>query len=206
MKFKKIICVALLICMVFSLASCNSSANAKKVVTNLMTAITTYDLNAISKCVEDIPDNSGTVYKHDIYTEDYFVDLYSIANENLTYTIEAVSANEVKLKVNMPDVYTMYQSTVVSLLSQAIENENVKKYLLDDNNDAQLMAIALMIDKINNEGISTVEQEITLSVSKINGKYKIKSDDQLKLLLSDRLSLAQAMPKTDEALINADNQ
>ena len=70
MKFKRFVAFALTAVLSVSLVSCKSgSGAAKEVVTNFMTALTTYDMNEMSKYIEDFPDNTGTAYKHDIYTE-----------------------------------------------------------------------------------------------------------------------------------------
>lgn len=199
MKMKRFISVVLLVCLLFTAVSCKSGASAAKEVTaDLMTALQTYDLNAISDCVEDLPDNTGTAYVHDIYTEDYYVDLYAAANTNLSYTVASASAKEVVLKVQMPDLYALYQKVFASVMSQAMTDAALQEKILNDDYDAHLLVIALMIDDIQNNGISTTEQEITLSVEKYNDDYKIKTDDQLKLLLTDRLSLIQSTATTEE--------
>ncbi len=201
MKFKKLISLMLIAVLAVSLVSCKSgSTAAKDTVTNFMTALATYDMNEMSKYIEDFPDNTGTAYKHDIYTEDYYRDLYEAANTKLSYSITSATANEVKLNVTMPDIYTLYQNTFMSVLSQAMSDENMQNYVLDEENDPQLLIIALMINEINENGIDTVNEEITLSVGKINDEYRIKTDDQLKLLLTSKLSLAQ----TDAAANAAD--
>lgn len=195
MKMKRFISVALLICMLFTVVSCNSGASeAKKITEKLMTALETYDRNVIAGCVEDLPDNTGTAYVHDIYTEDYYVDLYSAANANLSYTISSASSKKVVLKVQMPDLYALYQKVFTSAMSNAMTNATLQEEILSDNFDAHLLVIALMIDDIEKNGISTSEQEITLTVEKYNDNYKIKTDDQLKLLLTDKLSLIQSTP------------
>lgn len=196
---KRIISVVLLVCMLFSLASCNAGATeAKKVVDKLMVALQTYDINKIASCVEDLPDNSGTAYIHDIYTEDYYKDLYAAANEKLSYQIASASAKEVVLKVQMPDLYALYQKVFASVMSQAMANEDAQKYILDEKTDAHLLVIALMINDIKTNGIETVEQEIKLSVDKFNDTYKIKTDEQLKLLLTDKLSLIQVSASAEQ--------
>lgn len=202
MKLKRFISVTLLLCMLFSLASCKSGANAaKEVVNDFMTALTTYDLNAMAGCVEDIPDNSGSSYIHDIYTEDYYRDLYATANEKLTYSITSANAKEVKLKVQMPDLYTLYNDTLLSVLSATMENEDFYNYVLDEENDPPVLIVATMINSIKTNGINTVEEEITLSIGKINGEYKILTDDSLKMLMTSKLSLTQkeALSITDNA-------
>lgn len=192
MKFRRIVSVVLLMCMALSLVSCKSGAGeAEKVVTDFMTALSTYDIDAMSKCVEDLPDNSGSVYKHDIFTEAEYRDLYAAANEKLSYSIKSANAKEVKIAVTMPDVYTLYQNMFMAVLSQAMSNEEMQNYILDENNDPQLLIVAMMINQIKTEGIDTVEEEITLSIGKINGEYKILNDDQLELVMTDKLSLAQ---------------
>ena len=202
MKFKKLISLMLIAVLAVSLVSCKSgSSAAKDTVTNFMTALTTYDMNEMSKYIEDFPDNTGTAYKHDIYTEDYYKDLYEVANSKLAYTITSATANEVKLNVTMPDIYTLYQNTFMSVLSQAMSSEEMQQYVLNEENDPQLLIIALMIDEIEKNEIDTVSEEITLSVGKINDEYKIKTDDQLKILLTSKLSLAQ----TDAASNAAEN-
>lgn len=195
MKFKRFISLALTAVLAVSLVSCKSgSGEAKEVVTDFMTALTTYDMNAMSKCIEDFPDNTGTAYKHDIYTEDYYKDLYEAANTKLSYSITSASSKQVKLKVTMPDIYTLYQNTFLSVAQQALGNEQMTQYVMDENNDAHLLIIALMINEINTNGVGTVDEEITLSVGKINGEYKIKTDDQLKTLMTSKLSLTQKDP------------
>ncbi len=192
MKFKRIISAILLICIIFSVTACKSGADvSKKIVDNLMAALTEYDVNAISNCIEDFPDNTGTPYIHDIYTEDYYRDLYVAANESLTYTIKSATAKEVVLNVTMPDLYSLYQEIFTAVVSQAFTNTEVNDYILNPENDSHLMVIALMINEIENNGVDTIEKEIKLSVSKINDKFKIKTDDQLKMLLSDGLSQIQ---------------
>ena len=192
MKFKRFVAFALTAVLSVSLVSCKSgSGAAKEVVTNFMTALTTYDMNEMSKYIEDFPDNTGTAYKHDIYTENYYSDLYALANSKLSYTIKSASAKEVKLSVTMPDIYTLYQNTFMSVLSQALSSEDSQNWVLDENNDPQILIIALMCQEIEDNGIDTVEEEITLSIGKINGEYKILTNDQLELLLTSKLSLAQ---------------
>lgn len=192
MKFRRIISIALLVCIMLSFTSCKSGASeAKGVVEEFMTALATYDLDAMSKCVEDIPDNSGSIYIHDIYTEDYYKDLYVKAYETLSYNITSANSKEVKLSVTMPDLYTLYQNTFVSVFSQAVSDEKMQEYILNEDNDAQLLIIALMIDEIENNGIETITEEVTLSVGQINGEYKILSNDQLKLVMTSKLSLTQ---------------
>lgn len=192
MKFKRFISLALTAVLAVSLVSCKSgSSAAKEVVTDFMTALTTYDMNEMSKCIEDFPDNTGTPYKHDIYTEDYYKDLYEAANSKLSYSITSSSAKEVKLKVTMPDIYTLYQNAFMSVLSKALSDEQMQSYVLDENNDPQLLIVALMINEIDTNGVDTIDEEITLSIGKINGEYKIKTDDQLKMLMTSKLSLAQ---------------
>ena len=91
----------------------------------------------------------------------------------------------------MPDIYTLYQNTFMSVLSQALSSEDSQNWVLDENNDPQILIIALMCQEIEDNGIGTVEEEITLSIGKINGEYKILTNDQLELLLTSKLSLAQ---------------
>ncbi len=202
MKFRKVIAVVLLLCMTVSLASCNSSSSAKKVVKEFMTALSTYDINAMAGCVEDMPTSADSVYIHDIFTEGYYVDLYKIANEeNFSYEIVSAKANSVKVKVTMPDIYTLYQNTFMSVVSETFANEELFNYVLDEENDPQLMVIALMIDSIENDGIDTIEEEFTLKVGKINGKTKIMTNDQLEQLMTSKLILSQkgALPSETDA-------
>lgn len=192
MKLRKIIAVVLLVCMVFTIASCKSSGSAKKVVEDFMTALATYDVEAMAKCVEDMPNNDDSIYIHDVFTEGYFVDLYQIANENrLSYEIVSAKGDTVKVKVKMPDLYSLYQNTFMSLMTQTFSNEELLNYVLDEDNDPSLMVIALMIDSIENEDIDTVEEEFTLKVGKINGEYKIMNTDQLEKLMTSNISLTQ---------------
>lgn len=200
MKLRKIVSIALILCMLLSFASCSGGAAAsKKVVSNLMTALATYDVFAISKCVEDMPDNSGTAYVHDIYSEDYYKDLYELANQNLTYTVASASAKEVVLNVKMPDLYSLYEKVYNSVLSQTMASDDNLSYVLNNDNDAQVLVIALMIKDIEDNGIATVDKQIKLSISKINDSYKVNTDDQLKLLLSDGLSLARPLIVSEQA-------
>lgn len=186
--------------MLFSFASCSGGAAAsKKVVSNLMTALATYDAFAIAKCVEDMPDNSGTAYVHDIYTEDYYKDLYALANQNLSYTVASASAKEVVLNVKMPDLYSLYEKVYNSVLAQTLTSDDNLNYVLNNDNDAQVLVIALMIKDIEDNGIATVDKQVKLSISKINDSYKVNTDDQLKLLLSDGLSLARPLIVADQA-------
>ncbi len=192
MKFKRIISVVLLLCMTVSLASCKSSGSAKQVVEDFMTALAAYDVNAMANCVEDMPNSTDSVYIHDIFTEGYYVDLYQIANkDNLSYEIVSTKGDSVKVKVKMPDIYTLYQNTFMSVVSQTFANEDLLNYVLDEENDPQLMVIALMIDSIENNGIDTIEEEFTLKVGTINGETKIMTNDQLEQLMTSKLVLSQ---------------
>ncbi len=192
MKFRKIIAVVLLLCMTVSLASCKSSGSAKQVVEDFMTALATYDVEAMAKCVDDMPANTNSMYIHDVFTEGYFVDLYQIANDgNLSYEVVSAKGDSVKVKVTMPDIYALYQKTFMSLMTQTFSNEELLNYVLDEDNDPSLMVIALMIDSIENDGIDTVEEEFTLNVSKINGEYRITSNEQLEKLMTSNLCLTQ---------------
>ena len=192
MKFRKIIAVVLLVCMTFSIASCKSSGSAKQVVEDFMTALAAYDVNAMANYVEDMPTSADGVYIHDIFTEGYYVDLYQAANKD-TFKSEVVSAkgDTVKVKVTMPDIYSLYQNTFMSVLTQTFANEDLKNYVLDEENDPQLMVIALMINAIEEGGIDTVEEEFTLKVGQINGETKIMTNDQLEQLMSSKLILSQ---------------
>lgn len=192
MKLKKIIAVVLLVCMIFTVASCKSSGSSKKVVEDFMTALATYDVEAMSKFVEDMPNNDDSVYIHDVFTEGYYVDLYQIANaERLSYEIVSAKGDTVKVKVKMPDLYSLYQNTFMSLMTQTFANEDLLNYVLDEDNDPSLMVIALMIDSIESDGIDTVEEEFSLKVGKINGEYKIMTTDQLEKLMTSNISLTQ---------------
>ncbi len=192
MNFRKIISVLLLICLIFSISSCKSGASTEKVVDNFMKALAEFDVREMAKYVEDMPSNADSVYMHDIYTEGYYVDLYQIANEDLfEYDIVSVKGNKVKVKVTMPDIYTLYQNTFMSVVSQTFSNEDLLEYVLDEDNDPQLMVIALMIDAIENDGIDTVEEQFTLNVGNINGEPKIMTNEQLEQLMTSKLSLTQ---------------
>lgn len=191
MKFKRIVAVVLVLCMVFCLTSCKSG-DPKKVVNDFMKALVKYDVNAMAKYVEDIPSNTNSIYKHDIYTSGYYVDLYQMANEGrLTYKIVSVKGNSVKVKVKLPDIYTLYSNTLMSLVSQTFANEELLNYVLDEENDPQLMLIALMIDAVENGDVGTVEEEFVLKTGKINGELKIMTNEQLEQLMTSKLCLVQ---------------
>ena len=191
MKFKNLVSIVLLVCMVFSLSACKSGAAASKELTEtLMTSLATYDINAISKCVEDVPDNTGTTAVVDIYTSDYYMDIYAAANANLTYTVSSSSAKEIVLKVNMPDLVSLYNKCWNTALSGALSDAELQKLVIEGSTsfDPNLLVPALMLNELKSGSVSTVEKEIKLSVVKINGEFKIKTDEQLKCLLSDGLS------------------
>lgn len=200
MKFRRIISVVLLLCMLFSLTACKTGGSqSKKVTKALMDALYEYDINAISECIEDFPDNTGTAYIHDIYTEDYYKDLYTAANKSMSYEIVSASGKAVTVKVKMPDLYALYQKTFSSIAAQALGNDQLMQYVLDDKNDAHLLVIAYMIKDIEDNGVSTTEQEIKLFVSKINGEYKIKTDENLEKLLTSGLNKIQIdLPVAEE--------
>ena len=148
--------------------------------------------NAMANCVEDMPSSADSVYIHDIFTEGYYVDLYQIANKDtFKYEIVSVKGETAKVKVTMPDIYTLYMNTFTSVLTQTFANEQLKDYVLNEENDPQLMVIALMINSIENDGIDTIEEEFTLKVSQINGETKIMTNDQLEQLMTSKLVLSQ---------------
>lgn len=191
MKFKRIIAAVLVLCLTVCLASCNSG-DPKKVVDGFMKALAEYDVNAMAKYVEDIPTNSNSIYKYDVFTSGYYVDLYQMANKDIfSYKIVSVKNNAVKVKVKMPDIYTLYSNTLMSLVSQTFANEDLLNFVLDEENDPQLMLIALMINAAENGDVGTVEEEFVLKIGKINGEYKIMTNDQLEQLMTSKLCLVQ---------------
>ena len=191
MKFRKIIAVVLLLCISVSVVSCKSSGSAKQIVEDFMTALATYDVNTMAKYVEDMPAGDGT-YIHDVYTDPYYADLYKFANkDNLKYEIVSAKGNSVKVKVTMPDIVTLYQNVLMSLTSQTFSNEELLNYVMDEKNDPNLLAIALMMNSIETDGIDTIDEEFTLKIGQINGETKIMVNDQLKELMTSKFNLAQ---------------
>lgn len=191
MKLRKIISIALLICMLFTVASCKSGkTQAKELTENFMTAFTTYDLDTISKYVEDIPDNTGTESIVDIYTSDYYRDIYAAANANVTYSIVSFNSKNVVLKYQMPNLPELYKKWVNSAISAAQNDDTVKDTIINGTTsiDPNLIVPGKMLSEIKSSGVESIEKEITLTVVKINGKYKFKNDDQLKFLMSNGLS------------------
>lgn len=191
MKFKRLVSIILVLCMTFLLTSCNAG-NSKEVVKGFMSALKDYDVTKMAKYVEDIPSNSSNIYKYDIFTSGYYVDLYKAANEDvLSYKIVSSKNDSVKIKVKMPDLSTLYSNTFMSVVSQAFGNDEILNYVLDEQNDPHLLVIALMIDAIDNGDVDTVEQEFTLKLTKINGELKIKTNEQLEKLMTSNLCLSQ---------------
>lgn len=192
MKFRRIISVVLILCMAVSLASCKSAGDSKKVVDEFMSALASYDVNEMAKYVEDMPSNADSVYIYDVFTDGHYVDLYQIAYEDtLSYEVVSAKGNSVKIKVTMPDIYSLYQDTFMSFLTSAFSSQEILDYVMDDESEPQLMIIALMIDAIENGDIETVEEEFTLKIGTINGETKIMTNDQLEQLMTSKLSLTQ---------------
>ena len=192
MKLKRIISVVLILCLMFSVCSCKKGADSKQVVDSFMKALSTYDVDAMSKHLEDMPTNGDSVYVYDIFTDGHYVDLYEIANtDRFEYKIVSAKGNTVKVKVTMPDIYTLYKDTFMTVMTNTFANEELLDYILDEDNEPQLLVIALMIDAIENGDVDTVEEEFTLKIGNINGETKIMVNDQLEQLMTSKLCLSQ---------------
>lgn len=178
--------------MMVSVASCKSGGDSKKVVDSFMEALAAYDVNAMAKCLEDVPSNADSVYIYDVFTDGHYVDLYQIANEDrIQYEILSAKGDSVKIKVTLPDLYTLYQDTFLSFMSNTFSNQEMLDYVLDEDSEPQLMVIALMINAIENGDVDTFEEEFTLKMGTINGETKIMVNDQLEQLMTSKLCLSQ---------------
>lgn len=192
MKLKRIISVVLILCMMVSVCSCKSGANSKDVVDDFLKALSTYDVDAMAKHLEDMPSNADSVYIYDVFTDGHYVDLYQMANEDrFEYKVVSAKGNSVKVKVTMPDLASLYRDTFFTVMTNTFANEELLDYVLDEDNEPQLLVIALMINAIENGDVDTVEEEFTLKIGSINGETKIMVNDQLEQLMTSKLSLSQ---------------
>ncbi len=192
MKFKRIISVLLILCLMVSVCSCKKGADSKEVVDGFLKALSTYDVNEMAQYLEAVPSNADSVYIYDVFTDGHYVDLYQMANtDRFEYTIASTKGNTVKVKVTMPDIYSLYRDTFFTVMTNTFANEDLLEYVLDEENEPQLLVIALMIDAIENGDVDTVEEEFTLKIGNINGETKIMVNDQLEQLMTSKLCLSQ---------------
>ena len=192
MKFKRIISVLLILCMMVSVCSCKKGADTKEVVDGFLKALSTYDVNAMAGYLEAVPSNADSVYIYDVFTDGHYVDLYQMANtDRFEYTIVSTKGNTAKVKVTMPDIYSLYRDTFFTVMTNTFANQDLLDYVLDEENEPQLLVIALMIDAIENGDVDTVEEEFTLKLGNINGETKIMVNDQLEQLMTSKLCLSQ---------------
>ena len=192
MKFKRIISVLLILCMMVSVCSCKKGADTKEVVDGFLKALSTYDVNAMAGYLEAVPSNADSVYIYDVFTDGHYVDLYQMANtDRFEYTIVSTKGNTAKVKVTMPDIYSLYRDTFFTVMTNTFANHDLLDYVLDEENEPQLPVIALMIDAIENGDVDTVEEEFTLKIGNINGETKIMVNDQLEQLMTSKLCLSQ---------------
>ena len=116
--------------------------------------------------------------------------------------VSSASSKEIVLKVQMPDLPSLYTKWRNSVLNSAMNDNNIKDVVLNGSStvDPSLIIPGKMLAELKNGSVSTVEREVKLTVIKINGEYKIKNDDQLKLLLSNGLSelAVNAGPEVEE--------
>ena len=192
MKFKRIISVLLILCMMVSVCSCKKGADTKEVVDGFLKALSTYDVNAMAGYLEAVPSNADSVYIYDVFTDGHYVDLYQMANtDRFEYSIVSTKGNTAKVKVTMPDIYSLYRDTFFTVMTNTFANQDLLDYVLDEENEPQLLVIALMIDAIENGDVDTVEEEFTLKLGNINGETKIMVNDQLEQLMTSKLCLSQ---------------
>ena len=188
MKLKRIISAVLILCMMVSVCSCKKGADSQEVVGDFLKALSTYDVNEMAKHLEDMPSNADSVYVYDVFTDGHYVDLYQIANEDrFEYKIVSSKGNTVKVKVTMPDLYSLYRDTFFTVMTNTFANDELLEYVLDEENEPQLLVIALMINAIENGDVDTVEEEFTLKIGNINGETKIMVNDQLKQLMTSKV-------------------
>ena len=140
--------------------------------------------------------NGGHGYPAEIIGSEVKPGNFSVNQSRVAYASDTSfvtlnsSGKEILLKVQMPDLASVHKNAVSTVLAAAQNNTTLKDQILNGSStvDPNLIVPAYMLNEIKTNGVSTVEKEIKLSVVKINGDFKIKNDDQLKLLLSDGLS------------------
>lgn len=191
MKFRRIISIVLLLCLTFSLASCRSGGDSKKVVKDFMSAMGTYDVNKMAQYLEDVP-SSDSAYLYDVYTDGHYVNLYKAAyKDTLTYEIVSAKGNTVKVKVTMPDLVTLYSGALTSVASEIFSDPELLDHAMDPSSELHLELLAEMTNAISNGDVDTITEEFTLKLGTINGELKIMLNDQLEQLMTSKLSLTQ---------------
>ncbi len=191
MKIKKITAVILTLTLLLTFAACTENS-AKGAVTSLFKALKTYDTTAIEKTVTEFPNTNDCGVTYDLFSDEAYVALFQAAYGDLKYSIDSINENEnsatVTIIMTHPDLKSAYSTALYSSAALFLSDEAFYEQIMNNPEaDISYLVPQQMKNMYVNDNIETIETTFTLSLVNQEGVWKIKTDDQLKNLMSCNL-------------------
>ena len=208
MKMKKIIALVLVFVVAFSVCGCATNSFAEQeqnVIHGFMNGLKIYSTDEMTNYIESFPNSDNSIYVNDVFSDPSFVEVYKEANTHMSYTIADKKVDGAAVvTVTFVDIQKLYADTVAKMFTSANTDENLKNLLLDENTNAQELISAYMLSTLQNSDVETVTEEFRLTTYKDGNSFKIRTDDELKELMTGKLSLSRNVTLDDIASGNVD--
>ncbi len=208
MKMKKIIALVLVFVVAFSVCGCATNSFAEQeqnVIHGFMNGLKIYSIDEMTNYIESFPNSDNSIYVNDVFSDPSFVEVYKEANTHMSYTIADKKVDGAAVvTVTFVDIQKLYADTVAKMFTSANTDENLKNLLLDENTNAQELISAYMLSTLQNSDVETVTEEFRLTTYKDGNSFKIRTDDELKELMTGKLSLSRNVTLDDIASGNVD--
>lgn len=191
MKIKKITSIILALVILLTCSACQENS-VEGVVTSLFKALKTYDPDGISKIVTEFPNTDDCGVNYDLFSDEAYVTLFRTAYGNLSYTINSITKNEnaatVALTMTHPDFKSSYSTALYSVTALMLTDEKLYNQVMSDQEaNISYLVPQQMKNMYLSKNIETITTDFTLELIKENDTWKIKTDNQLKNLMSCNL-------------------
>ncbi len=208
MKVKKIIALVLVFVVALSVCGCATNSFAEQeqnVIHGFMNGLKIYSIDEMTNYIESFPNSDNSIYVNDVFSDENFVEVYKEANTHMSYTIADKKVDGAAVvTVTFVDIQKLYADTVATMFTSANTDEGLKELLMDENTDAQALIAAYMLNTLQNSDVETVTEEFRLTTYKDGNSFKIRTDDELKKLMTGKLSLSRNVTLDDIANGNVD--
>ena len=191
MKIKKITAIILALTILVTFTACQENS-AEGVVTSLFKSLKTYDAQSISKIVTEFPNTDDCGVNYDLFSDEAYVTLFQTAYSDLSYKIDSITKSEntatVTLAMTHPDFKSSYSTALYSVTALLLTDETLYNQVMSDQEaNSSYLVPQQMKNMYLSENIETITTNFTLELIKENDTWKIKTDDQLKNLMSCNL-------------------
>ena len=177
----------------------------QNVIHGFMNGLKIYSIDEMTNYIESFPNSDNSIYVNDVFSDPSFVEVYKEANTHMSYTIADKKVDGAAVvTVTFVDIQKLYADTVAKMFTSANTDENLKNLLLDENTNAQELISAYMLSTLQNSDVETVTEEFRLTTYKDGNSFKIRTDDELKELMTGKLSLSRNVTLDDIASGNVD--